>query len=77
MKRIEGKDIKINYFGIELYVYHEMEFIATDSDGEVRAHYDEPTTDQSIFWGSRSCSHVCNVDLEGMDWKETLMEIKR
>jgi len=77
MKRLEGKDKKINYFGIELYIYHEVEYLTTDQDGEVTAHYDKPVCCHELYyWHSENEWHICNVDLEGMDWKETLMELK-
>ncbi|MEK9497116.1 hypothetical protein V2H77_11745 [Photorhabdus sp. P32] len=75
------KPIKVNYLGIELSAPHWTKFIATDEMGLVFACNMLPNIEFNCYerWGSDSTSFrdevIAVVDLEGMDWKETLVEI--
>ncbi|RAW91015.1 MULTISPECIES: hypothetical protein [unclassified Photorhabdus] len=75
------KPIKVNYFGIELSAPHWTKFIATDESGLVFACNMLPRTEFNCYerWDSDSPSFrdeiIAVVDLEEMDWKETLVEI--
>ncbi|MCT8345118.1 MULTISPECIES: hypothetical protein [Photorhabdus] len=75
------KPIKVNYFGIELSVPHWTKFIATDESGLVFACNMLPRTEFNCYerWDSDSPSFrdeiIAVVDLEEMDWEETLVEI--
>ncbi|WP_448512149.1 hypothetical protein [Photorhabdus laumondii] len=75
------KPIQVKYFGIELSVPHWTKFIATDEMGLVFAYNMLPRTEFLCYerWGSDSPSFqdevIAVVDLEEMNWKETLVEL--
>ncbi len=79
MKIIEPQK-KIDYFGVELTIDGRTNFVATDDDGEVYQYLIRPNFDKYMgVWGSNNPNEVvrlCAVDLDGMDWKETLMEVE-
>ncbi|OCQ53617.1 hypothetical protein Ppb6_01243 [Photorhabdus australis subsp. thailandensis] len=72
------KPIKVNYFGIELSVPHWTKFIAMDEIGLALAWNKKPSQLKG-YWDSESLQSqyeiVAIVDLEDIDWKETLVEI--
>jgi hypothetical protein len=72
MKLLKRRELKkINYFGIEFELDSDfMGSISTHADGWVFATEVDYNDDfvRSIFLGI--------VDLEGTDWKDTLMEIE-
>lgn len=70
----------VEYFGLTINVPIDTRYLATDADGEVWSFEFAPTpeTDMWNWWaaGSENTSdHVANVDLEGLDWRETLVEL--
>jgi hypothetical protein len=70
----------VSYCGIEVYVPDMAEFLATDNDGRLYWYSQEPTADNArYFWiatGGASCL-MGIVDLEGLDWHETLQSIPK
>jgi hypothetical protein len=52
--------------------------MSTDSSGEVFSYREEPSKQHYGRWETSSCTNmewVGTVDLEGLDWRETLVEI--
>jgi len=77
MKLLSGHKTKnIRYFGIDMTVRESVKFLATDEDGEVYGFDMKPTT-KATFWHVSEYAYdfVADVDLEGMDWKDTLVEL--
>lgn len=76
---------KIIYFGIELMVPIWTKYVATEDDGVVLAFISKPVVlDETgkkfglVIWNNPDADEmeeVAKVDLEGMDWKETLVEV--
>ncbi len=81
MKLIEicEKETKqVNYFGIELTVDADINFLATDQDGYVFGYYLKPLLEHiNCFWlPKRIPSYsIAKVDLGDKDWKDTLVEV--
>lgn len=82
MKLIEicEKETKqVNYFGIELTVDADVDFLATDKDGYIYAYYNKPgAISKSEFWVQKESfmpHPIAKVDLGDKDWKETLVEV--
>lgn len=76
MKQITAQKT-VNYFGIDLIVPDEYGFLATDKGGSVYWYEERPEFDKSQWDTDASVgSFLCGVDLEGMDWRESLMEVK-
>lgn len=82
MKLIEicEKETKqVNYFGIELTVDAEANFLATDRDEFVYCYYLKPIRDGIAgVWISKQAHMmhpVARVDLGNKDWKDTLVEV--
>lgn len=79
------KKKKIVYFGIEIVVPIWAKFIATEDDGAVLVFESKPVVmDESdkpyglVIWNNPDADEfekVATVDLEGMDWKQTLVAI--
>jgi hypothetical protein len=71
---------KVNYFSVVLEINSKQScYIATDPDGKVFAYYqDEAPLRLSMYWFGAGGDGVYlgTVDLEGMHWKDTLMEVK-
>ena len=73
---------KVNYFGVEVSIPVNADYLACDADGQLYAYMDEKpeTLFYSKEWDNGEVSDVsgpiCIMDLEEMDWKETLMEMK-
>lgn len=62
----------IKYFGIVISVPEEVLYVAVDEDGEVYGYEIEPHYNIHS-WDAYYNNHFLGVvDLEGMDWKETL-----
>jgi len=76
MKIIKQIQKQVNYFGITLSVPSWSNYLATDSDGEVWAFCNKPKAEGKDWVLSRGieAEHVANVDLEGEDWKNTLVK---
>lgn len=65
----------VDYFGLSLDVPYYIDFIATDSDGEIYGYKDEPDIDS--YWEpsdgeGQDWYKIGVVNLHGLDWKETL-----
>lgn len=75
MTLIERSYKTVNYFGTELQIPSFAQYIATDRDGEVWC-YDEQPQCMNHQWVSDSLNvlTIANVNLHGLDWKETLRE---
>ncbi|MCW7548415.1 hypothetical protein OO184_10795 [Photorhabdus sp. APURE] len=74
--QIETKTV--DYFGIQLTVLRLIECLATDSDGFIYAYREAPNLNDGVWLASKFstfCMPVARVDLEDIDWKETLVEI--
>ncbi|ERT13447.1 hypothetical protein [Photorhabdus temperata] len=68
----------VDYFGIQLTVLGSVEYLATDEDGLVCAYDECPRKDLCAWLASRDnpfYTPVAIVDLEDMDWKDTLVEV--
>lgn len=65
----------VDYFGLQLTVPLFINFIATDSDGEVYGYENKPYDD--VYWepdGDNDLDYyiIATVNLHGLDWRETL-----
>ncbi|PQQ22299.1 hypothetical protein [Photorhabdus hindustanensis] len=72
------KPIKVNYFGIELLAPFWTKFIVTENKGIVLAWNKKPSQINGNWFSESPSSQyeiVAIIELEGMDWKETLVEI--
>ena len=65
----------VEYHGIRLAVPEGTKYIATDEDGAVYAYVDEPLALGTLAWTAHFYTEVGRADLEGMDWKDTLMTL--
>ena len=72
----------INYFGLLLTMPSKYKFLSTDSNGKVWACTKQPYIHSNTnIWSNIWCIDypdidyivIAQVDLEGLDWKETLM----
>ncbi len=65
----------VNWHGIELHIPSDHVAVAADSDGWV---YSYPTVPKPAgfmdAWMSGGYFDLCQVDLEGMPWRETVVE---
>lgn len=82
MKLLEQQDNTIDFHGLTLHVNDLCLYnhIAADEDGDVYVYVLMPYK-TATAWDPCSidstCSPVATVDLEGMDWRDTLMEIPK
>lgn len=65
----------VDYFGLQLIVPHSINFIATDSDGEIYGFKNEPSA--IGYWepdddDGQDWYMIATVNLHGLDWRETL-----
>jgi hypothetical protein len=69
----------VDYFGVALHVDVLCHTLATDSNGHVYAYsdFDLKPTKRYGYWDicGKATYHIATVDLEGMDWRDTLMSI--
>lgn len=69
----------VDYFGMQIIVPKYYRYLAVDSDGSLFAHRQKPELfplDKTARWFSGfSDTFLGDVDLEGMDWRETLKEV--
>ena len=72
MKRINSKAVQ--YLGVDIHI--TMPFVAVDKDGQIHEYEKEPRRHEVEWMPSSFYKPVCEVDLEGLDWKETLREFK-
>lgn len=79
MRKIAGNDFKVvDYFGVELTIDNKLRYLATTERGDVVASNSILTLDPSCGWLSEwedFTDIIAVVDLEGLDWKDTLMEV--
>lgn len=76
--KISNRFKKVNYFGLELVVEKEAKFLATDENGGVYSFTKETeiNKDNESVWYGKGTEWIAEVDLEGLDWRETLVELK-
>ena len=65
---------KVQYFGIDIVIQYP--YVATDIDGLVCNYEHEPSVETSSFNSGYGYFIVAKVDLEGMDWKDTLVKFE-
>lgn len=67
----------VNYFDIKLTIEEHFKFLHTDPSGEVWASIKKPYIKNGIWAipGDFDFKIVAEVDLEDMNWTETLMEV--
>lgn len=81
MKLIKSLPIEtkiIDCFDIQLRVLRLVEWLATDEDGFIYAYREEPRLGDGAWLASKFdsfCMPVAIVDLEDMDWKDTLVQV--
>ncbi len=69
----------VNYFGIQLTIRPDTKYLVVTKFGFVWASEQRPMFDDDLGWcydWELWADQVAEVDLEGMDWKDTLMEVK-
>lgn len=78
MKLTKSHMITVDYFGVTLTVPN-CGCLATDSDGKCYWYMIEPYPSTRALWfdnnPNNSVFHVCDLDLNGMDWRETLRKV--
>ena len=69
MKRLHSHVVQ--YFGIDIHI--TMPWVAVDSQGDLYEFETEPEQKpaQWIAHYETPYNFICNVDLEGLDWKDT------
>lgn len=68
------------YFGIQIALPHNARWIATEADGNVYTYVSKPKAsaqqwvrdDHANF---STVTKVAYVDLEGLDWRDTLQQV--
>ena len=68
----------VNYFGVLINVTDDTKYLVTSKEGNVYASNQKPMFYDDIGWcydWEQWSNLVAEVDLEGMDWKDTLMEV--
>lgn len=76
--KISKKFKNVNYFGLTLTVEKTAKFLATDADGTIYSFTVEPEISriQKVVWVGKGTEWIAEVDLEGLNWQETLVELK-
>lgn len=67
---------RVNFFGIDLVVPLNAKYLSAEDDGTVMAHSDHPWYEPGYYEGYE-VGEMAKVDLEGMDWEETLVNIEK
>lgn len=83
MKLIEAPKYKeVDFHGNKLTVPNDVKHLAANGDGEIVGFDDKPEPSWGRFWElfSEGDYHdqglfLGYVDLEGMDWRDTLVEV--
>lgn len=79
IEKCERETKQVDYFGIELTVDADINFLATDDDGFVYVYAFKPEYSLALkAWVSKGiyAPHpIAKVDLGDKDWKETLVEV--
>lgn len=69
----------VNYFGLELTIEERFRFLHTDSNGEVWATEEKPHNHNGVMWAISPTEwgfkQIAEVDLEGMNWYDSLLEV--
>ena len=83
MKLIELNSKPVEYLGFTLQVPNWTKAIAVDSCGTCYAYNAKPrAVNDGNFWGAAKtnwhskCEKIAKFDLEGIYWKQTLVEVK-
>jgi len=66
---------KTNFHGFMIPVLPDDEFLAADPDGVVYAYIGEPPQQRVHYWDGARARRVGIVDLDGFDWRQTLVEV--
>lgn len=75
MKPVFTKEVE--YFGMKIMVPEKAKYLVTSRYGTVLSSSEEPCIAQGEIWSSTGhLEQVNKLYLNGIDWKETLMEIK-
>lgn len=83
MKLLEKRDFEVvlktvDYFGIPLTIYDEIMWLATDENGRIYGYTVKPALSDNVWLAKNLASdwfYIGNVDLEDLDWKDTLLKI--
>lgn len=67
---------EVEYFGMKVLVPDDAKSMAAHKDGGVFVSNELLRESLCNWMTSGYLKHICNVDLNGIDWKETLVEIK-
>lgn len=68
----------VDYFGLKLIVDKDTNYLTTSLEGSVIASFCVPELDHTLGWmydWGTYTTVVAEVDLEGMDWKDSLVEV--
>ncbi len=67
---------EVDYHGIVVVVPNEFEFLATNKDGELFAYQEAPVAKKIEWYEHETRQYLGDVDLEGLNWKESRMEVR-
>lgn len=69
---------EVDYFGMNIFVPDDAKWLSTTMYGTVFAHCSKAAPSESVCFHAGSDDHVVmgGIDLNGIDWKDTLVEIK-
>ena len=67
---------QVEYFGLKLMMPEDHNCLATDSDGRVYSSVEKPKQRLGMWVAGTDTALVARVNLEGMDWKDTLRRYK-
>ena len=65
---------KVQYFGIEIVIQYP--YVATDENGLINNFERKPKPIRCYFTADGEEVEITKADLEGMDWKDTLVKFK-
>ena len=80
--KISNKYKRVKYFGLFVFCNKNHKFLAIDEDGILSSYALKPTVHESHvhngYWHPKNNDFewCAEVDLEGLDWRETLVELK-
>ncbi|WGL96512.1 hypothetical protein [Arsenophonus nasoniae] len=76
LEKCERETKQVNYFGIELTIDADINFLATDDDGFVYGYCKKPMKVPERWKPKFTLQQpIAKVDLGDKDWKETLVEV--
>ncbi|QDH85561.1 hypothetical protein [Proteus phage vB_PmiP_RS51pmB] len=69
---------EVEYFGMKILVPDDARWLSTTMSGTLFAHCSKEAPSESICFHAGSDDHIVigGIDLNGIDWKDTLVEIK-